>query len=100
MTNDRIRLMLAALLLVVVFGCEVHNKNSVTCHDGDCEASCQTQGYTGGACAENECVCDDADAGPYDWDAGSDGDSDADTDTDTDSDTDTDTDQGTDGDAG
>jgi hypothetical protein len=86
MSNGRFRLTLAALVLITAFGCEVHNKNSVTCHDDDCRASCETLGYPGGACDDGECVCDEGDAGPYDWDAGGD--------------SDTDTDQGTDGDAG
>jgi len=85
MSDYRTWLMLAALALTVAFGCEVNNKNSVTCHDGDCAASCQTLGYHDGACdGEGECVCAEADAGPYDWDNG--GDTDADTDSATDTD--------------
>lgn len=86
MSNGRFRLVLAMALLVVVAACEVHNKNSVTCHDDDCQAACESQGYSGGACADGDCVCNEPDAGPYDWDGG--GDTDSDTDTDTDSDQD------------
>ena len=84
MSDGRRWLLLGALALLVAAGCEVHNKNSVNCHDEDCEASCEALGYPGGACDdENECVCDEGDAGPYDWNGGSDGDTDADSDTDT-----------------
>jgi hypothetical protein len=68
MSAGRIRALLFALLLIIAAGCEVHNKNSVTCHDDDCNAACETLGFTGGACDENECACGDADGAPYEWD--------------------------------
>lgn len=78
----------------VATACGVHNNNKVVCNDGDCQASCETQGYSDGSCTDGECICEPSDAGQYEWETG-DSDGDADSDSDTDSDTDGDTDQET-----
>jgi hypothetical protein len=102
MLHVRLCSLLAPIALAAIIGsCDVNNKNSVACHDDDCQAACEAQGYTGGSCVEDICECDPSDAGPYDWDGGdSDTDADTDTDTDADTDTDSDTDTDTDPDAG
>jgi hypothetical protein len=67
------------------------------CIPVDCDSTCQSTGYPGGLCTEEdlcECVGSDTDT---DADSDADSDSDSDTDTDSDSDTDADADAGADG---
>jgi len=84
------------ICLSVLVACEVQNNNSAHCVTADCMSSCQQNGFSGGACSEDVCICDQS-TDTYDWDAG---DTDTDVDTDTDTDTDTDQDSGPDGSTG
>jgi hypothetical protein len=71
---------LVAVALLAAAACDAENENDVGCAPADCEATCESLGFPGGACEGDVCACDTSDTDPFEWDGGSDADTDTDAD--------------------